>query len=107
MDLPLKPGDIITAYNGKTIEVANTDAEGRLILADALAYGSKNFKPNAIIDLATLTGACVIALGKHNCGLMSDNNFLAEQLENYGKITDDLNLEKDEEYQEQINYHLQ
>ena len=101
----LKPGDIITAYNGKTIEVANTDAEGRLILADALAYGSKNFKPNAIIDLATLTGACVIALGKHNCGLMSDNNFLAEQLENYGKITDDKvwRLPLDEEYQEQIN----
>ena len=100
----LKPGDIITAYNGKTIEVANTDAEGRLILADALAYGAKNFKPNAIIDLATLTGACVIALGKHNCGLMSDNDSLAEQLNNYGKITGDKvwRLPIDEEYQTQI-----
>ena len=100
----LKPGDIITAYNGKTIEVANTDAEGRLILADALAYGAKNFKPNAIIDLATLTGACVIALGKHNCGLMSDNDSLAEQIKSYGKITGDKvwRLPIDEEYQTQI-----
>ncbi len=100
----LKPGDIITAYNGKTIEVANTDAEGRLILADALAYGAKKFKPTAIIDLATLTGACVIALGKHNCGLMSDNDSLAEQLKKYGKITGDKvwRLPIDEEYQTQI-----
>jgi leucyl aminopeptidase len=58
-----KPGDVITAMNGKTIEVINTDAEGRLILADALAYASR-FEPQAVIDLATLTGACVVALGQ-------------------------------------------
>ena len=58
-----KPGDVITAMNGKTIEVINTDAEGRLILADALAYAAR-FEPEAVIDLATLTGACVVALGR-------------------------------------------
>jgi leucyl aminopeptidase len=58
-----KPGDVLTAMNGKTIEVINTDAEGRLILADALAYAGR-FEPEAVIDLATLTGACVIALGR-------------------------------------------
>ena len=65
----LKPGDVITAMTGKTIEVLNTDAEGRLILADALAYAEK-YKPTAVIDIATLTGACIIALGNHTSGLM-------------------------------------
>jgi leucyl aminopeptidase len=76
----LKPGDIITIYGGKTVEVLNTDAEGRLILADALAYGIKQFKPKAVVDLATLTGAVVIGLGHHRTGLLSNNDKLAQQI---------------------------
>ena len=75
----LHPGDIVTASNGKTIEVNNTDAEGRLTLADALVYACK-LQPNAIVDLATLTGACVIALGDEIAGLWTDNDQLSEQL---------------------------
>ncbi len=75
----LHPGDIIKASNGKTIEVNNTDAEGRLTLADALVYACK-LKPDAIVDLATLTGACVIALGDEIAGLWTDNDQLSEQL---------------------------
>ena len=75
----LHPGDIIKASNGKTIEVNNTDAEGRLTLADALVYACK-LKPDAIVDLATLTGACVIALGDEISGLWTDNDQLSEQL---------------------------
>ena len=73
----LKPGDIITIYGGKTVEVINTDAEGRLILADALAYGIKQYKPKAVVDLATLTGAVVIGLGHHRTGLLSNDDDLA------------------------------
>jgi leucyl aminopeptidase len=76
----LKPGDIITIYGGKTVEVINTDAEGRLILADALAYGIKKFKPQAVIDLATLTGAVVIGLGHHRTGLLSNDDELVEKV---------------------------
>ena len=65
----LKPGDVLRAMNGKTIEVLNTDAEGRLILADALTYGSR-LKPDVMIDFATLTGACVVALGMNITALM-------------------------------------
>ncbi len=75
----LKPGDIITAYSGKTIEIINTDAEGRLLLADALHY-SRRFSPDAVVDMATLTGACVIALGTHASGLMSNDKSLAREL---------------------------
>ena len=75
-----RPGDIVTAYNGKTIEVLNTDAEGRLVLADALAYAEKQFKPKFIIDLATLTGAIIIALGEEYAGLFSNDDKLSEQL---------------------------
>ena len=75
----LHPGDIVTASNGKTIEVNNTDAEGRLTLADALVYACK-LEPNAIVDLATLTGACVIALGDEIAGLWTDNDQLCNQL---------------------------
>ena len=78
------PGDVVTASNGKTIEINNTDAEGRLTLADALTYAS-NLKPDTIIDLATLTGACVIALGNDVAGLWSNNDKLAKQLVNSGK----------------------
>ncbi len=76
----LKPGDIITQYGGKTVEVVNTDAEGRLILADALAYGVEQFKPAAVVDLATLTGAVVVALGHHRTGLMGTDDELADKL---------------------------
>lgn len=76
----VKPGDIITSYHGKTVEVINTDAEGRLILMDALAYGVKKFKPTAIVDLATLTGAVIIGLGHHYTGLLSNNDDLAQKI---------------------------
>jgi leucyl aminopeptidase len=75
----IHPGAIVTASNGKTIEINNTDAEGRLTLADALVYASA-LKPDAIVDLATLTGACVVALGDEIAGLWSPNDALAEQL---------------------------
>ncbi|MDI6721706.1 MAG: leucyl aminopeptidase, partial [Candidatus Aenigmarchaeota archaeon] len=76
----MKPGDIVKAYNGKTIEIMNTDAEGRLVLADAISYVEKNYKPSAIIDLATLTGACVIAIGYHASGLICTDRKLAEKI---------------------------
>jgi len=75
-----RPGDIVKSYSGKTIEVLNTDAEGRLVLADALAYAEKKFKPKFIIDLATLTGAIIIALGEEYAGLFSNDDKLSEQL---------------------------
>jgi leucyl aminopeptidase len=74
-----KPGDIVTSMAGKTIEIINTDAEGRLVLCDALTYAER-FKPKAVIDIATLTGACVVALGNHASGLYSNRDELAEQL---------------------------
>ena len=74
-----RPLDVITTRKGVTVEIGNTDAEGRLILCDALTY-TKKFKPKAIIDVATLTGACVIALGEHFSGLMSPNDGLANDL---------------------------
>jgi leucyl aminopeptidase len=82
----LKPGDIITHYGGITSEIENTDAEGRLILADALAYGIERFQPDCVIDLATLTGAVIIALGHHHSGVMSNSDQLAERLVEAGKI---------------------
>ncbi len=75
-----KPGDIIKSYSGKTIEINNTDAEGRLILADALAYGTKKFKPECIIDMATLTGACITALGNTRSGLITNNHNVRDQI---------------------------
>lgn len=75
-----KPGDIIQFYNGKTAEVKNTDAEGRLILADALSYAVKHYKPDAIINIATLTGSCAYALGPFFAGLMSQHQELAEKV---------------------------
>jgi leucyl aminopeptidase len=74
-----KPGDIVTSMSGQTIEVLNTDAEGRLILCDALTY-CERFKPAAIIDIATLTGACIVALGKHTSGLLANNDALADEV---------------------------
>jgi leucyl aminopeptidase len=74
-----KPGDVVTSMAGKTIEVLNTDAEGRLVLCDALTYAAR-FKPETVIDIATLTGACVVALGSHASGLFANEDALAEQL---------------------------
>lgn len=85
----VKPGDVVTAYNGKTIEVINTDAEGRLILADALAYVQKEFQPEFTIDFATLTGACVVALGDKTAGLFSNSDKLVKLLEESGRQSGD------------------
>ncbi|MBI2774835.1 leucyl aminopeptidase [Candidatus Dependentiae bacterium] len=84
-----KPGDIIRFYNGKTAEVKNTDAEGRLILADALSYAVKHYKPDAMIDIATLTGACAYALGPFFTGLMSQHDELAQKIEKAAQTTGD------------------
>lgn len=83
-----KPGDIVKSMSGQTIEVLNTDAEGRLILCDALTY-SRRFKPAAIIDVATLTGACVVALGAHRTGIMSNNDALREEIFAAGEAAED------------------
>ena len=81
-----KPGDIVTTLSGKTIEVINTDAEGRVVLADALHYAAR-FQPDAVIDLATLTGAITVALGPHATGLMSNDDELAARLERAGEAS--------------------
>jgi leucyl aminopeptidase len=83
-----KPGDVITSMSGKTIEVLNTDAEGRLVLCDTLTYAQK-FEPDLMIDIATLTGACVVALGAHASGLYSNRDDLADQLLQAGQSTGD------------------
>ena len=80
-----RPGDIVKAFNGKTIEVLNTDAEGRLVLADALSFTEKKFKPNFIIDLATLTGAIIVSLGEEYAGLFSNNDELSKKLSDAGE----------------------
>ena len=82
-----RPGDIIKLYNGKTAEILNTDAEGRLILADALAYGERHYLPQAIIDFATLTGACIIALGTNVAGMVSNDEKLAGEIFDASKRT--------------------
>jgi leucyl aminopeptidase len=79
----VKPGDVVTSLSGKTVEILNTDAEGRLILCDALAYAER-FKPRVVIDIATLTGACVVALGHHRSGLFTPHDALAEALARAG-----------------------
>ena len=80
-----RPGDIVKSYSGKTIEVLNTDAEGRLVLADALTYTEEKFKPQFIIDLATLTGAIIVSLGSEYAGLFSNNDKLSKQLFDSGE----------------------
>ncbi len=80
----IRPGDVVTVLNGKTIEIKNTDAEGRVTLADTLTYATRQ-KPDAIIDLATLTGACVVALGEEITGLMSNNDALANKVSSAAK----------------------
>jgi leucyl aminopeptidase len=84
----VKPADIVTTMSGQTVEILNTDAEGRLILCDAITY-SRRFKPAAVIDVATLTGACIVALGNHFSGLMSNDESLADELESAGVRADD------------------
>ena len=81
-----RPSDVVKSYSGQTIEVLNTDAEGRLVLADALWYTQEEFKPEAIIDLATLTGAIIVALGDEYAGLFSNNDRLSKQLADAGEI---------------------
>ena len=82
-----RPGDIIKLYSGKTAEILNTDAEGRIILADALSYGEKQYSPKAIIDFATLTGACIIALGTNIAGIVSNNDKLTQKIMESSKKT--------------------
>jgi leucyl aminopeptidase len=85
----LKPGDILRAYSGTHVEILNTDAEGRLILADALAFAVKTYKPDGIVDLATLTGACVIALGHYATGAISNDEKFQAQVVASGKSSGD------------------
>jgi leucyl aminopeptidase len=98
-----KPGDVVTSMSGQTIEILNTDAEGRLILCDALTYAER-FKPAAVIDIATLTGACVVALGGVNSGLFSQDDALAEAILKAGKQSGDTawRMPLDDAYQEQL-----
>ncbi|WP_426141073.1 leucyl aminopeptidase [Pseudomonas sp. DWP3-1-2] len=99
-----RPGDIVTTMSGQTVEILNTDAEGRLVLCDALTYAER-FKPQAVIDIATLTGACVVALGGHTSGLLGNNDALINQLLDAGKMADDRawQLPLFDEYQEQLD----
>lgn len=99
-----RPGDIVTTMSGQTVEILNTDAEGRLVLCDTLTYAER-FKPQAVVDIATLTGACVVALGAHTSGLMGNNDALVAQLLNAGKLADDRawQLPLFDEYQEQLD----
>jgi leucyl aminopeptidase len=84
-----RPGDIVKSYSGKTIEILNTDAEGRLVLADALTFTEKKFKPKFIVDLATLTGAIIVSLGSEYAGLFSNNDKLSKQLLDAGEKVDE------------------
>lgn len=99
-----RPDDILTSLSGKTIEVISTDAEGRLVLADGLTYAQRNFEPRAMIDLATLTGGVMIALGRVRAGLLSNNDELAKELFDAGERTDERlwRLPLDEDYKELI-----
>ncbi len=100
-----RPGDIVTSMSGQTIEVLNTDAEGRLVLADALWYCQDRFKPRLIIDLATLTGAVIVALGHHRAGLFSNNDELADRLVEAGKAVGEQvwRLPLDDSYDREID----
>ena len=97
----VKPGDVVTSMSGQTIEVLNTDAEGRLVLCDVLTYAAR-FKPAAVVDIATLTGACVIALGAVRSGLFANNDVLAAALSSAGDAAQDLcwRMPLDEDYAE-------
>ncbi len=100
-----RPGDVVTSASGQTIEVLNTDAEGRLVLADVLWYAKEHIKPKLIVDLATLTGAIIVALGHEQAGLFANNEELATQLQAAGKATGERlwPMPLGEEYNKQIN----
>ena len=100
-----RPGDVIKSFSGKTIEVLNTDAEGRLVLADLLSWAEKNINPAFMIDLATLTGAMIVSLGKVRAGLFCNNNNLTKKIEASGEKTGDKvwSMPLDEEYDKMIN----
>ncbi|MBP7647895.1 MAG: leucyl aminopeptidase, partial [Comamonas sp.] len=97
----IKPGDVVTSMNGLTIEILNTDAEGRLVLCDALTYAER-FKPSAVVDIATLTGACVIALGGVRSGLYANQDALGDALQQAGEKSQDLcwRMPLDDDYAE-------
>ncbi|UVE16820.1 leucyl aminopeptidase [Pseudomonas sp. LS44] len=99
-----RPGDIVTTMSGQTVEILNTDAEGRLVLCDTLTYAER-FNPQAVIDIATLTGACIVALGSNTSGLMGNNDALVRQLLKAGEHADDRawQLPLFDEYQEQLD----
>jgi leucyl aminopeptidase len=99
-----RPGDILTTMSGQTVEVMNTDAEGRLVLCDALTYVER-YEPDCVVDIATLTGACIVALGHHATGLMSTHNPLAHELLNASEQSSDRawRLPLWDEYQSQID----
>jgi leucyl aminopeptidase len=99
-----KPGDVVKSMSGQTIEILNTDAEGRLILCDALTYANK-FNPKTVIDIATLTGAVIIALGKHHSGIMGNNQELVDILIDSGKAANDTlwQLPLDDEFDELLH----
>ena len=99
----IKPGDVVKSMSGQTIEVLNTDAEGRLILCDALTYAER-FKPVVVVDVATLTGACVIALGHHHSGLFTSDDAVAAQMQSAGSAALDTcwRMPLDEEYDEAL-----
>jgi leucyl aminopeptidase len=82
-----RPGDVVTSFDGKTVEIGNTDAEGQLILIDAMAYAKKKFKPDIMIDMTTLTGACVVALGQKIAGVFSPDDALAQAIVESGNTT--------------------
>jgi leucyl aminopeptidase len=99
-----RPGDIVTTMSGQTVEILNTDAEGRLVLCDALTYVEK-FNPASVVDIATLTGACIIALGHHATGLLTNNESLADEILVAGEHTLDRawRLPLWDEYQSQLD----
>ena len=103
----VKPGDVVTSMNGQTIEILNTDAEGRLVLCDALTYAER-LKPKAVVDIATLTGACVIALGGVRSGMFSSHDDLAAALLAAGESAQDLcwRMPLDDEYGEGLKTHF-
>lgn len=103
--LAIKPGDVINSYSGKTIEVINTDAEGRLILADAIHLMATKFEPEMMIDLATLTGSCIRTLGHFSAGLMTNNDKLAAQIEKAGLKTGEKvwRLPLTDDYKDELN----
>lgn len=103
-----RPGDIIKTASGKTIEVLNTDAEGRVILSDALHFAVTEYKPDHVIDLATLTGACVVALGAHYAALFTNDHALAQRLSAAGEKTGEKvwRMPLDESYKKQIESHV-